>query len=99
MSIVKHRQRSIQSIRAIAFILIFFSHVELSATGPVGVSMFLVLSGFCMTYAYLDRPEKTTRPCFVNNVKFAWRKVRKLYPLHIVTLLFVTVIILWGGVG
>jgi len=34
-----------------------------------------------MTYAYLDRPEKTPRPSFTNNMRFAWEKVKKLYIL------------------
>ena len=87
---------SIQVIRAVAFILIFLSHVNLIATGPIGVSLFLVLSGFCMTYSYLDKPEKTPEPSIMHNFKFAWRKVKKLYPLHIVTLLFVALVIFGG---
>lgn len=90
---MKQRLIPIQVIRAIAFILIFLSHVELLSTGPIGVSLFLVLSGFCMTYAYLDRPEKIPSPGFVNNVKFSWRKVKKLYPLHVATLLFVALVV------
>ena len=93
---MKQRLSSIQVIRAIAFILIFLSHVELISTGPIGVSLFLVLSGFCMTYAYLDRPEKISRPNFVNNAKFVWRKVKRLYSLHVVTLLVVSLAIFGG---
>ena len=90
---MKKRLDAIQALRAIAFILIFLSHVEILATGPIGVSIFLVISGFCMTYAYLDRPEKTPMPSFVNNLKFAKGKVKKLYPLHLIMLLFVALII------
>lgn len=90
------RIESIQVIRAIAFMLIFLSHVELTSTGPIGVSLFLVLSGFCMTYAYLDRPEKTPTPSLRNNLRFAWGKVKKLYPLHVITLLFVALVIFGG---
>ena len=96
MSEGRPRIESIQVIRAIAFILIFLSHVELTSTGGIGVSLFLVLSGFCMTYAYLDRPEKTPSPGLVTNLKFASGKVRKLYPLHVVTLLFVALVIFGG---
>ena len=46
-----------------------------------------------MTYAYLDRPEKTPIPNLRNNLRFAWGKVKKLYPLHVITLLFVALII------
>lgn len=98
LSETKRRIESIQVIRAIAFILIFLSHVELISTGPIGVSLFLVLSGFCMTYAYLDRSEKTPAPSLGNNLKFTWRKLKKLYPLHVVTLLFVALIVFGGMV-
>lgn len=92
----KDRLQSLQAIRGVALLYIFLSHVELIATGPIGVSLFLVLSGFCMTYAYLDRPEKTPKLSLVNNLKFAWGKVKKLYLLHLVTLLFVALIVFGG---
>lgn len=46
------RLNSIQIIRALAFIAIFLSHVELTSTGAAGVSIFFVLSGFCLIYTY-----------------------------------------------
>lgn len=76
--------------------LIFLSHAELVSTGPVGVSLFLALSGFCMTVSYLDKPEKTPAPSIIHNFEFAWRKIKKLYPLHVATLLFVSAVIFAG---
>ncbi len=97
MNVVKKdRIVSVQVIRSIAFILIFLSHVELIDTGPIGVSLFLVLSGFCMTYSYLDKPEKTTEPDIINNISFAWRKIKKLFPLHLISFLFVALVIFGG---
>ena len=90
------RIESIQIIRAIAFILIFLSHVKLLYTGPVGVSLFLVLSGFCMTYSYLERPERIKSPGVLNNLKFAWAKVKRIYPLHMVGLISVALIVFGG---
>lgn len=90
---MKNKLLTIQLIRAAAFILIFLSHAELTSTGPIGVSLFLVMSGFCMTYAYLDRPEKLPEAGISNNFRFAVSKIKKLYPLHAVTLLFVALII------
>ena len=79
--------------------MIFLSHAELVSTGPIGVSLFLALSGFCMTYAYFGRPEKTPEPSVKNSFRFAGKKVRKLYPLHLVTLLFVALVIFGGLVA
>ena len=70
MSKGQKRLASIQVIRAIAFIFIFLSHVELIPTGGIGVSLFLVLSGFCMTFSYLDKTEKTPVPCIMNNMRY-----------------------------
>ncbi len=76
--------------------MIFLSHVELLGTGPAGVSLFLVLSGFCMTLAYLDRPERIPTPSLKNNLRFAYGKVKKLYPLHLITLFFVAAVLFAG---
>ena len=84
---------SLQVVRALAFLLIFLSHVEIISTGPIGVSIFIVLSGFCMTYSYLDRPEKIKDPSVTNNFHFSIGKIKKLYPLHVVTLTAVAVVV------
>ncbi|MBQ6076233.1 MAG: acyltransferase [Lachnospiraceae bacterium] len=87
---------SIQAVRAIAFILVFLSHVELIPTGGIGVSLFLVISGFCMTYSYLDRPEKLPEPGLASHFRFVKGKIRKLYPLHLTALLLVAAVIFAG---
>lgn len=93
----RSRIESIQVIRAIAFILVFLSHVELISTGPIGVSLFLVLSGFCMTYSYLGTEQRRIQdPSVRNCLRFAWGKVKKLYPLHVITLLLVALVIFGG---
>lgn len=86
------RIESIQILRAIAFIAIFISHAELVSSGMFGVSVFLILSGFCMVYAYFetDRYKDTG---FIENSKFAVGRVKKLYPLHLLTMLAVAAII------
>ncbi len=69
------RINGLQFLRLIAFLCIFFSHAmrELSILGAAGVSVFIILSGFLMTYNYYDR-EIT-----VNPFKFAVRKIKLLY--------------------
>ena len=79
---------SLQGVRAAAFLGIFLNHSLSGAAnlGAGGVSMFLVLSGFLMTYSYWDRPVGTERPTLLDCLRFAWHKVRPLYGLHLLTL-------------
>ena len=80
------RIESLQALRAIAFIAIFLSHCSIIATGPMGVSIFLVLSGFLLVYT-AERRKESLVTGIVENIRFASSKLKKLYPLHILTLL------------
>lgn len=77
---------SLQALRAIAFIMIFLSHCNIQASsGPMGVSIFLVLSGFLMQYNQnnkIDSPPLGIK----EQLGFSIKKISKLYPLHIITL-------------
>ena len=42
-----------------------------------------------MYVIFLDRPDKLKKSSITNNFAFAWKKIKKLYPLHVVTLLVV----------
>lgn len=77
---------SVQGLRAVAFLAIFMSHSRLFGLGFLGawgVSIFFVLSGFLMVYSYDSRKDYVFPPSF----RFAWEKIRKLYPLHILTMI------------
>lgn len=75
---------SLQGIRAVAFLSIFLYHATRICPGAWGVSVFFVLSGFAMTYAYWDRvPERGV----AGAARFAWRKIWRLFPLHVLMLL------------
>lgn len=78
--------KSLQAVRFIAFIIIFLVHTDAinGSFGGVGVSIFLVLSGFVMTYAYW---EKEMNYSIKGAIQFSINKIKKLYPLHIVTML------------
>lgn len=49
------RIKALQGLRVLAFIGIFLSHAIDTPSGGWGVSIFIMLSGFVMTYAYWDK--------------------------------------------
>lgn len=81
----KVKMAQFQGLRTAAFLAIFISHANIGpfgAMGAWGVSVFFCVSGFLMAYNYLPREEK---PEF--GLGFVWNKIKKLYPLHIATML------------
>jgi len=83
------RINALQGLRALAFIFIFSSHSNIrcfSAGGPAGVSVFFILSGFLMVCSYYE----TNRVEFglLSSLEFAIHKIKRLYPLHIITIFF-----------
>ena len=78
------RIAALQSLRALAFLEIFLAHCGVSPyMGALGVSIFIVLSGFCMAINYIPRIDimpETLR----GSVRFAVSKVKKLYLLHMI---------------
>lgn len=92
---------SLQALRSVAFIFIFLSHSGIHffcRIGEWGVSIFIVLSGFLMIYNYYQKTEiaiksnntneneKTKLP-FKNPLLFSINKIKRLYPLHIITMI------------
>lgn len=92
----RKRIDSLQGLRACGFLAIFFSHsVEGYASfGAAGVSIFLILSGFLLTYGYLRRDTALRQPSPAGNLRFAVQKLKKLYPLHLFTMLLTLCLIL-----
>lgn len=84
------RLESLQALRGVAFFGIFIEHASHLAFGwgGIGVSIFFVLSGFLLMYNYYDRPLDTS---LKSNLKFSIGKIKKVYHLHILTMLFMVV--------
>lgn len=81
----KEKLTSLQPLRFFAFLGIFLLHVGAPVDwGTLGVSTFFVLSGFLMMYSYCDK-ELPLMPH--RALGFSIGKIRKLYVLHIITML------------
>lgn len=88
------RANSLQFLRFCAFMLIFMYHAENYSTpwyiwGENGaanaVEFFFILSGFVSGYSsYHSEINCTARDV----LRYIWKKIKKLYPLYIVTTLF-----------
>lgn len=79
---------SLQILRALAFVGVFLSHTGItvfSGSGAWGVSVFFILSGFLFVYTKIN--SNLSHVGIVGNIKYATNKIRKLYILHIVTML------------
>lgn len=79
---MSRKLQTLQILRGVAFLLIFISHCSFLTTktnywGAFGVSIFIILSGFLAIYT------DSNRSCIEN----LWIKIKKLFPLHISTLL------------
>lgn len=94
-----HKINSLQGLRAIAFLGIFLAHSGIKKFGPagaLGVSIFYILSGFVMIYSYYGK-ERIQSTGLLDNLKFAWFKIRPLYPLHLLTTALMLVFLIFGS--
>ena len=87
------RLEGIQILRAIAFLEIFLGHCGVKwCAASFGVSIFVILSGFCMAINYLPRVNALSLSP-AQCVKFSVSKIKKLYPLHLIMLAVVYVLV------
>ena len=80
------RIKSLQGLRVLAFVGIFLWHAIDTPSGSWGVSVFIMLSGFVMVYSYWHRWEDKTYS-IKEALVFSIRKIKPLYPLHIIMLI------------
>lgn len=94
----RERIDSIQILRALAFLEIFLGHCGMEyGSGSFGVSIFMILSGFCMAINYLPKAKNggaekqnlSPLACIKNGIS----KVKKLYVLHLIMLAVTYVVV------
>lgn len=94
--------KSLQSLRGIYAIMIFLHHFPVdgkglfAAGGDCGVDFFIMLSGFVMSAGYFRRLTEGNE----RYSRYMWRRVARLYPLHLLCLAFY--LLLYGsrlGIG
>ena len=93
---------SLQALRFIFALFILCEHFPIDAdhphlipgAGPMGVSFFLILSGFVMSIGYEDRAKSPT----FNRKDFMIRRLIRLWPLHLLCL-GVWIILAYGAWG
>ena len=83
---------ALDGIRSFACLEIFCCHC-LWEGGALGVSMFLILSGFLLTYRYLPQDAAAALPSVtpLGLIRFAWKRLSKLYLLHIIMMVIVII--------
>ncbi len=79
--------QSLQALRLVFVMLIFMSHFNLPPTsfdfgGDCGVAFFFMLSGFVLALSYGKSIEKKT----FHHKRFLYKRLSKLYPLHLLCL-------------
>lgn len=81
---INNRIKTLEGLRALAFLGVVLSHTDFDIFRGVGtwaVSIFFILSGFVAVISY--KQTDNDKPSIKNNFKYLWRKIKKLYPLHI----------------
>lgn len=85
---------TLQGLRALGMLGIFFFHSGLLINGTFPVTFFFMLSGFVLYYNKHNNIEKYK---LKENIKWIFNKMRAFYVIHIITFLF-SIIIRWEWV-
>ncbi|HEY5318439.1 MAG TPA: acyltransferase [Solirubrobacteraceae bacterium] len=92
------RLHSLDGLRALAVVMVFASHVHQSTLtgGFIGVDVFFVLSGYLITWMLLREHAATGA---ISLPRFYMRRVLRLYPALIGTVILATLLALYFGWG
>jgi peptidoglycan/LPS O-acetylase OafA/YrhL len=82
--------RGVAAIWVVLFHLFWPGVDPVTRAGYLGVDIFFILSGFVLTHVYFRKEELLTRPGYL---RFLLTRLARIYPLHLVTLIFLLVAI------
>ena len=82
----------LQALRGIAILGVYFCHAGVLVRATWILSVFFVLSGFLTAYRHRSGPLPECSPA--GCLRYAWRRIRRLYPLYFLTLLFFLALLL-----
>lgn len=86
MSAGKQKIMSLQGIKVIAFLMVFFSHareylpVDIPDLGARAVELFIFISGFTMIYNHFSDKSNGFKSIYIS-------KFKKYFPIHLITLI------------
>lgn len=91
-NIQRKHLNALDGVRSFACLEIFCSHC-LWDGGALGVSLFLILSGFLLAYRYLSQDAAAPLPSATpaGLIRFAWKRLSKLYLLHIIMMVIMVI--------
>lgn len=78
---------SFDALRAYSCLMVMAYHAHLLVPGYSGLSTFFVMSGFLCVYNYYG-DGRTARLGLRESLSFSLKKIKKLYPLHLVMLIY-----------
>ncbi len=91
---MNHSFRGLDGLRGLLALVVVFSHLSLfgsgSIAGGIAVDAFFILSGFVLSYKYVNRTPG------ISLHDFMVKRFIRLYPLHIFTFLLVSLLIIWS---
>lgn len=77
--------KSLDGLRVVVALCIYTFHAHLMLRNFFSVSFFFMLSGFVLYYSESDRSIDFS---IINNIKWSFKHIIRLYPLHILMFLF-----------
>ena len=93
---MKRKIDSLQTLRFLACLSIFVHHCYLAQYIEYsGVSVFFVMSGFLMYCNYIAREPMSLSP--LDCARFSIKKISRLYPLHVLTMLPILALDIYVG--